>query len=488
MKRACLILLRPSGPSRWLGLLLGLMVTEVARAEGTPDGGTSSAPVLAAPEAGAPTADLLTPDGGSVDGPRRERADFRGQQDPPPTTGEVLIWIPRVILLPAYLVTEYALRVPVGGLSTTAEKNRWGNTLFDFFAFGPDHRGGIFPTFFIDFGVRPSVGLHFFWDDTFVRDNRFTADVAWGGSNWVTVAMGDRYRFNQADSLSVAARWNRRPDNLYYGIGPEVDVSKDARTRYGTDAISGSIDFEHVQGPLKVKAAARIDRTVFRDYSCCSDPTLNERVAAGQLPAPPGFQQNTTAASIPLSVVIDTRPSGPWHRSGVRAGVEVAPAVDVTRGFDRSWIRYGGMLQGFWDMTGTGRVLGLGVWADFVDPFGDQPVPFTNLVTLGGTEPFVGFIHGSLRDRSSLAAELSYNWPVFAHLEGVAGVSVGNVFDKHLRGFDVNLLRGSAELGIRTRDLGNSSFQFIVGVGTKPFREGFELKTFRFSFGVTYGL
>jgi hypothetical protein len=189
--------------------------------------------------------------------------------------------------------------VPVGALSTTAEKNHWPTAAFDFFVFGPEHRGGVVPTFFLDFGLRPSIGLHFFWNDTFVRDNRFTADVAWGGSNWVTVALGDRYSFNPADSLAIGARWARRPDNLYYGIGPEVDVSTDARTRYGTDVVSGGIEFEHAQRILQIKAAARIDRTVFRGYSCCSDPTLNERVAAGELPAPPGFQENTTAASIP---------------------------------------------------------------------------------------------------------------------------------------------------------------------------------------------
>jgi hypothetical protein len=162
--------------------------------------------------------------------------------------------------------------------------------------------------------------------------------------------------------------------------------------------------------------------------------------------------------------------------------------VDVTRGFDRSWIRYGGTLQGFWDMTGTGRVLGLGVWGAFVDELGDQPVPFTSLVTLGGAEPFAGFVAGSLRDQSAVAVELSYYWPVFAHIDGVAAVSIGNVFPKHLRNFDVDLLRMSAELGIRTRDTGKSSFQLIIGTGSTTFREGFTLKTFRFSFGVAYEL
>ena len=115
-------------------------------------------------------------------------------------------------------------------------------------------------------------------------------------------------------------------------------------------------------------------------------------------------------------------------------------------------------------------------------------MPFTNLVTLGGNDPFAGFVTGSLRDRSAVALQLSYMWPVFIFLDGVLGVSVGNVFDAHLRNIDFDLLRLSAELGIRTRGTGNTSFQLLIGIGTETFRQGFAVASFRFSFGVTYGL
>jgi len=87
-----------------------------------------------------------------------------------------------------------------------------------------------------------------------------------------------------------------------------------------------------------------------------------------------------------------------------------------------------------------------------------------------------------------VALQLSYMWPVFIFLDGVLGVSVGNVFDAHLRNFDFDLLRLSAELGIRTRGTGNTSFQLLIGIGTETFRQGFAVASFRFSFGVTYGL
>ena len=51
--------------------------------------------------------------------PRRDVPNYRQLDSEATTAGDVLIWVPRVILLPAYLVTEYALRAPVGGARVT---------------------------------------------------------------------------------------------------------------------------------------------------------------------------------------------------------------------------------------------------------------------------------------------------------------------------------------------------------------------------------
>lgn len=454
-------------------------------------GDTSAAPT-SAPDArtSSPSAEPPASEGtttaSSEPPPRREVPDYRGQAPPAPTPGEVLIWVPRVILLPAYLVTNYVIRVPIGAAATAAEKNNWGPAVFNVFAFGPDNKGGIFPTFFLAFGFRPSIGLHFFWGDTFVTDNKVTADLAWGGSNWITVALGDRYSFSKASSIAVEARWNRRPDNLYFGIGPETTT--DFKSRYGTDQVGGTVLYRYAKDRARIETGAHLTRTVFREYSCCSDPTLTQRVERGELPPPPGFQENTTAAGLTFRGSLDTRRPD-IDRSGIRLGVAIEPSVDVTRGFDRSWIRYGAGIEGSWDVNGRGRVLSLGLLAQFADPFGSQPVPFTDLVTVGGTEPFVGFLLGRLRDRSAIGAQLSWRWPVFAYIDGVAGVSFGNVFGAHLQNFRWDLLRLSAEAGIRTAAaLGASNFQFVVGIGTEPFSQGLRVTSFSLAFGVTYAL
>jgi len=428
------------------------------------------------------------PDAPLADGETRKPPDYRGQEPPPTTVGDVLIWVPRVILLPAYLVTEYVVRAPVEAAATSAEKNHWPNSVFDFFAFGPNHKGGIFPTFFFDFGFRPSIGAHFFWDDLIAGGNDFTADAAWGGTDWITLAMGDRYRFSPDSSVTVAARWNRRPDSLYFGIGSSVPNSNESR--WASDLVEGSVTYAQIlRRGFRFDAKARLYRTIFRDYTCCGDPTIPQAVAAGLYPEPPGYGENTTAAAIGFTGVLDTRSAGPTNRSGVRLGVSVDPAVDVTRGFDRSWIRYGAGIEGSWDVTGTGRVLSLGVVALFADPMGSQPVPFYELVTVGGTDPFTGFLRGRLRDRSAIGAELSWRWPVFTFLDGVAAVGFGNVFDQHLSSFRWDLLRLNAELGLRTAAaLGASNFQLVFGLGTEPFNQGLTVTSFTFAFGVTYAL
>ena len=240
---------------------------------------------------------------------------------------------------------------------------------------------------------------------------------------------------------------------------------------------------------FELEVNARLDRTIFRDYTCCGDPTLNQRVEAGQLPPPPGFQENTTAASIPIRVLVDTRPSGPYapqrDPGGGRAGPgggrdpRLRPLLAALRGHGP------GLLGRHRDRPGAR----LGVWAGFVDPLGSQPVPFTNLVTLGGDDPFAGFVAGSLRDRSATAVQLSYMWPVFIYLDGVARRSRSATSSTPTCATSTSTCSGSRpSWASGTRGTGNSSFQFLVGIGTETFRQGFAVATFRFSFGVTYGL
>ena len=47
--------------------------------------------------------------------------DYDGRGDESVSAGDVLIWIPRAIFAPIYLVSEYVLRKPLGALVTALD-------------------------------------------------------------------------------------------------------------------------------------------------------------------------------------------------------------------------------------------------------------------------------------------------------------------------------------------------------------------------------
>src|SRR5258708_14753976 len=125
--------------------------------------------------------------------PKRATPDYDGRgAGRPPTAGEVALWVPRVLLSPAYLVSEYVVRRPLGALITTAERNNWSTALIDFFTFGPDHKARLVPPAFFDFGLHPSVGLYFSWDDALVHGHDVRLHASDFGSDWVALGASDR--------------------------------------------------------------------------------------------------------------------------------------------------------------------------------------------------------------------------------------------------------------------------------------------------------
>src|SRR6185437_7637586 len=93
--------------------------------------------------------------------PRREVPNYDGR-GPPPDGTNAGVWIARVLFSPLYLVSEYVIREPLDALFGFLEKNDRLNRIYDFFAFGPDHKLGFAPIGFVEFGFLPSVGVYGF--------------------------------------------------------------------------------------------------------------------------------------------------------------------------------------------------------------------------------------------------------------------------------------------------------------------------------------
>ncbi|HEV8547890.1 MAG TPA: hypothetical protein VGQ57_02660, partial [Polyangiaceae bacterium] len=133
---------------------------------------------------------------------KRALPDYDGRGPAPTTPGDIALWAPRIVLFPAYVVSEYVLRKPLGFAIAGAERAGVPAALYDFFAFGPDHQAGFFPTAYIDFGFKTSVGLYTFWNDALVRGHDLSLRGSTGGKDWLSAAFSERFRFGPGGSSS----------------------------------------------------------------------------------------------------------------------------------------------------------------------------------------------------------------------------------------------------------------------------------------------
>ena len=87
-----------------------------------------------------------------------------------------------------------------------------------------------------------------------------------------------------------------------------------------------------------------------------------------------------------------------------------------------------------------------------------------------------------LEGRSGLAAVAQYEWPIWVWLNGALHVAAGNVFDRHFDHLDLDKLRFSGGLGLRTSGI-DYHFELLVAAGTAPFDEGAAFEAVRVVFG-----
>jgi hypothetical protein len=418
------------------------------------------------------------------------------------TFGDVAIWVPRVVLSPLYLVSEYVIRQPLGYAITEAERHYWPEWLVDFFTW-QDKQAGIVPHGMVDFGLRPSVGLYLFWDHFLAERNELRAVGATGGRDWWRLTVTDRITTVAGQKLVLRGELNLRPDWVFHGIGPE-SPERD-RSRFKLDRYEAgpgyTVDLWHTS-EFESAVAVR-DVRIEPSIGCCGDRTLTRALAEGLFPAPPvldGYTVLTERASLTLDTrrerfpeVVQTgldfvAPPGTGAKLALRGSHSAGKRRQGVGpdGSDRlQWFDYGATLGGYVDVTGYQRTLGLELVADFADPVGHHEIPFTELPSLGGYQPLLGFLPGRLVDRSAISARLSYTWPVWVLLDGIIRYEVGNVFGEHLAGFEPKLLRSTYSIGLGASNRRDHNLELLVAMGTKTFQEHAGYDYLRVYFGTT---
>jgi hypothetical protein len=431
---------------------------------------------------------LATTSARADDADKRQLPDYAGRPPPPATPGESALWVPRILFSPVYFTTEYLIRRPIGALEIAAEHANIPGALYDFFAFGPEHKAGFAPIAFVDFGFNPSIGVYTFWDDAFFKGDDLRMHVSGWPDQWLGGSVVQRIKLPAKDSVQLKIVAIRRPDQAFYGVGPKSLES--AQSRYGIDKVDAGVTFD---APFwrasKVQAGVGVRYTRFYNGHYDTDPGIEQEAKTGVFALPDGYPQGYTSEYNHVLMALDSRRPFPEEGSGVRLEGQAYQGSDVSRSPGSGWLRWQASAGGFLDLDGYRRVVSLSIQTIFSDPLGPRPVPFTELVTLGGdAAPMPGFFAGRMVDRSAAVATLRYRWPIGPWLNGSLQAAVGNVFGEHLAGFDAHLLRLSAAIGLETDSSPDSNFQLLLGMGSETFEQGGQIDSFRLSLGITNGL
>lgn len=414
--------------------------------------------------------------------PRREVPDYDGRPTPRPSARQIAAWVPRVLLFPIYLAFEYLLRRPLGSASRMAEEGAPSDPL-ELITFGPDDQMMLAPTFVIDFGQQPSVGLHYRWNEALHPMNQIRAHFGTWGPDWLSGVVADRIVDPGENwELELRAEAERRPDGLYYGSGSQAG---DVESYYQHRKLDAEMSFEGE--PYRnslVYVFAGVTNWGFGDDVCCGASTV-ERVLEGRLPELPArFEDGYTMLHYGLEAILDSRPNRPAPGSGamVRGYVEHGfDLVDRDRG---SWLRYGFSVGGHVDLSGHSQVLSLTASAELIETL-EGEIPFTELVDISGRQAMRGFRTGQLVGESAATLVLQYSWPLWIFLDAVAHVAVGNVFGPRLEDFEAADLRMSFGVALAVVRSLEHAFDLTVAWGTDRFGDGGDVQQWRLSLGAT---
>ena len=401
---------------------------------------------------------------------RRPVPDYDGRPDSARSPVASAVWVPRVLLFPAYLVFERFVRFPLGRVARWAEENDVPRRVVRFFRFGPEQRLTLAPIWTYELGFRPSIGALFRARGLGSARHHLTTTASFGGRRWYAGRVidtfsppGSRWRLRM-ESLALS-----RPDRLYAGLGPAIEPDKKAR-------------YHEVAAHAAVSARRRLRRqsslalgTGYRYRRFNNDVgdriSIADSIASGALDAlPPGFAEGYSLWFVEVQLALDTRKRAlPSTKSGYRLEGRATTAFDLRDGpTAQSFALYGGAMTGFIDLSGAGHMLKLMTSAVFSDAFSGQ-VPFTELPALSGAGPLGGFSRGYLTGDSGVALSVTYTWPVSLYIDGRLSFALGNVFDGHLAGFAPDRLRMSPSAGFTLSVPGIQVAEVSLGLGTDEF-------------------
>jgi hypothetical protein len=322
-----------------------------------------------------------------------------------------------------------------------------------------DGKVGIRPEIQYATGFTPSIGAMVFYrrlpDPTSEMTARFRAgnahvmhgEVALRGPHWL--------------GLIIGGLFDRRDDRLFAGIGnPAPGAPDPVESRYRGDIYRGeALWYTPGGGPLTLILRAGFEARRYATDEVRGGPSIAD--AYGASPAScaarglafpctdpvlvPEFNIDRRLLYQRARLALDLRPAG-RDRGGVELGLEGSalhglgddPSQHARLGFD-----------GVGAIGGTDRVLLLRYVAAVVEPLGNAPIPFDELISPCGALGMRGMPDGLLRDRSGMVGTAEYRWLISSGIDASLFVDEGAVAGPWFAGLDFGDFHTTVGGGLR---------------------------------------
>jgi hypothetical protein len=384
-----------------------------------------------------------------------------------------LLIVPRLLLTPPRLLWK-GISYPLVWAANGEEKNHYSQKLY-LVVTSWDGTIGVRPEVSYQLSFSPFFGLTFFHNKLLGPGTGFDTTFMFGlGEDlWFARVRMRPFAARHASQLYLLTQFNRRNDQLFTGVG--MNNSR-GLSRYSIDAFD--VD-AHVRSV--VSSEARLFAGAMFGLRRYGDGGVN----AGDLPISevycvraknglctnkvdvlqvPGFYTGTEFLRFNAGFLVDTRDSSFRPTSGALAEA----SVDYSHGLSEpsSYFRLRGSVMGVIDLWKRSHTLILRAWAMSVYPTNDAPVPFTELVVLGGPDDLRGVRWGLYRDFSGMLFTAEYRWPVWMWMDASLFTDAGGVFGQNFSDFNVTQLKPDIGAGIRIRT--SQSFLFRLQLAWSP--------------------
>ncbi len=397
----------------------------------------------------------------SEPGEERRLPLYEGRRPPATEATDALIWVPRVLFSPVWLVTEFVLRRPLIFAVTGIEESQLIDRFVDALTF-LDGDLTLFPRFLADFGLRPSVGLSLLWSDFVTERTTFALNGSFWGPRWLTFNADLSMRPLRGDSgmLSIIPEFVLRPDYPYYGFGHETFKGDEAfyQARHARVRVQLRAWLE---GLSRAGFALGYGHSTFLDEA--DGPAVDLALATNSFVEFQAYQWLFARAFLELDSRDPDVEFSPG--SGVRAELASSMGFDPTETSRRA-LRFSGELSAFWDISSIHHILSVALHAAMLERLGGGPLPVTELIQMGGAEQMRSFLPGRFVGDSAWSLAVSYRWPVWILLDAEVFAELGNAHPGRFEGFRFDRSYLGWGAGLRSNWSREVILSLIVGFGT----------------------